>query len=380
MNDITALLIAALFIGVTTLIIAMIARFLGRFNEETRRIAGKMRRAQDSNEYIYWQSELRRHYIRLLPFVSEKTAGRIYSRLFRKPKHYAEKSAGEKHGDGLFHILAPSVLSVCLCAICLCGMSWAWFTATGSAGVSSIQAANYEVTVTATPGATTSTNEDGTTTMRGATVTSGTNGTSTVTFNSVEVYSVTITAAGNATNGYCQVNFGGTEYYTKNLLPKSTLTFTVNAAANTELKVTPQWGTYTPEGKSVIENDGSIGDPIAQSSGEDAQTLDSTKAVDEESEAVSNDATVLEAAAVTDSVQNDSAMSEQSTPLTQTQSQDEAVTKEPANKESAKEETVEEASPEETKAAASTENNNETPAVETTTDSAEAVENLGSDE
>ena len=160
MDGITTALVAALCIGIVTLIVALISRFLGRFNAETRRIADNMRRAQDSDEYIYWQSRLRRHYIRLLPFVSEKTAGRICSRLFRKPKHCQEK----EHSDGLFHILAPSVLSVCLCAICLCGMSWAWFTATGNTSVSTIQAATYDVTVTVSPTTETVPAEDETTT------------------------------------------------------------------------------------------------------------------------------------------------------------------------------------------------------------------------
>lgn len=39
----------------------------------------------------------------------------------------------EKHSDNIVHILAPSVLGLCICAVCLCGMSWAWFTASTAA-------------------------------------------------------------------------------------------------------------------------------------------------------------------------------------------------------------------------------------------------------
>ncbi len=247
MNGITAAIVAALCIGIVTLIVAMISRFLGRFNEETRRIADEMRRAQDSDEYIYWQSRLHRHYIRLLPFVSEKAAGRIYSRLFRKPKHSAEK----EHSDGLFHILAPSVLSVCLCAVCLCGMSWAWFTATGNTGVSKIQAATYTATVTATR----TVEVDNAT--KTETLTADQNGE--ITFTNAGQYSITIQIGGTATIGYCKVKLGDMDYYTEGLAQGSTLTFTFNAAINQTLTVTPQWGTYS--GTANIKDGDSIGTP-----------------------------------------------------------------------------------------------------------------------
>ena len=237
MNGIIALFIAALFIGIVTLLVAMIARFLGRFNEETRRIADKMRGSQDSDEYIYWQSRLRRHYIRLLPFISEKTAGRICSRLFRKPKHSAEKCAGEEHGDGLFHILAPSVLSLCLCAVCLCGMSWAWFTASTSSAVTTIQAANYAVGVTVTEkdskGADVDVDGIQTTNEDGVTI---------VSFENNGSYTVTLTATGSASQGYFLVTIGNTPYITDGKVGKDeSVRFNVNAGAKSSLTVTPVW-------------------------------------------------------------------------------------------------------------------------------------------
>ena len=51
----------------------------------------------------------------------------------------------EKHSDGLVHILAPSVLGACICAVCLCGMSWAWFTASTAASATPIRSATFKI-------------------------------------------------------------------------------------------------------------------------------------------------------------------------------------------------------------------------------------------
>ena len=253
MDGITTALVAALCIGIVTLIVALISRFLGRFNAETRRIADNMRRAQDSDEYIYWQSRLRRHYIRLLPFVSEKTAGRICSRLFRKPKHCQEK----EHSDGLFHILAPSVLSVCLCAICLCGMSWAWFTATGNTSVSTIQAATYDVTVSVSHVVK---GENGETNTESEEVESD-GDCYKVSVNDGVTYTVTITPKGSntATAGYCEITYNNDTYYTE-ALTSGSLSFTVYNANDVTLTVTPKWGTRTAYGDdATIKGGDSIG-------------------------------------------------------------------------------------------------------------------------
>ena len=297
MNGIIALLVAALFIGVVTLVVARLSDFFGRFNEETRRIAGKIRRAQDSDEYIYWQNELRRHYICLIPFVSEKTAGQIYIRLFRKQKHYAEKRTGEEpkvgffhngaeeHRDGLFHILAPSVLSICLCAVCLCGISWAWFTATGSADVSSIRAASCTVDVTVV-GAEQYTK-------------SATDGVTTITFNAAGTYIVTIKpgADNTATAGYCEINFDSTGYCTGDFISDS-ISLTVYALEDNVLKIAPKWGEYSGTANDI--SDGNIlGTPPNENDDADA---DSSTETDGGEAADNTDAENSTAAAATDDV------------------------------------------------------------------------------
>ncbi len=281
MNSITAVIAAVLCIGIVTLIVAELSNFFDRFNEETRRIAYKMRRAQDSDEYLYWQSRLRRHYIRLLPFISEKTAGRIYSRLFKKPKHCAEESTAKEHSDGLFHILAPSVLSICLCAICLCGMSWAWFTATGNTAVSTIQAATYTVGVEVKKA-----NGEAVvdppieeTTSNGVT-------TKTVYFSKKGEYIVTLTANGSASQGYFIVDMGGDNGIAAQIVQKGNrVSFNVKAGEGDTVKITPKWINESgnlPENYTELENKTYT---LARYESEDGTNYDDNKQLsDEETE------------------------------------------------------------------------------------------------
>lgn len=142
----------------------------------------------------------------------------------RRQKH------GQPHGDGLARILAPSVLAICVCTLCLCGVSWAWFTATTSTGTTVIQAATYTVDVSADK------NESVKITTE--------SGTTTVTFTAAGEYTITLTPSGTAQNGYCKISYAEVDCYTGQLTTDK-LHFTVNADANSELTVTPQWGSYS---------------------------------------------------------------------------------------------------------------------------------------
>lgn len=154
----------------------------------------------------------------------------------RRQKH------GQLHGDGLARILAPSVLAICVCTLCLCGVSWAWFTATASSGTAVIQAATYTVDVSADE------NDKVEITTE--------SGTTTVTFTDAGEYTITLTPSGTAQNGYCKISYAEGDYYTGQLTTDK-LRFTVNADANSELTVTPQWGSYS--GDPNLSSDGTIG-------------------------------------------------------------------------------------------------------------------------
>lgn len=163
----------------------------------------------------------------------------------RRRKH------GQPHGDGLARILAPSVLAICVCTLGLCGVSWAWFTATASSGTAVIQAATYTVDVSADE------NDKVEITTE--------SGTTTVTFTDAGEYTITLTPSGTAQNGYCKISYAEGDYYTGQLTTDK-LHFTVNADANSELTVTPQWGSYSGDpnlssGSIIGNTTGTTGNP-----------------------------------------------------------------------------------------------------------------------
>ena len=227
-----------LVISLCVLIATFLAERVVRFNRQSRYILMKMRKAKEDAEYLYWHRELRCHYLRLIPFVTARNVARVYRFVFRRPET-AEKG---KRSDGLVHILAPSALGAALCAVCLCGMSWAWFTSSADAGMGTIRSASYTVSVTARNGEKT------------VPVTAA-NGISTVPLAAGQEYTVTLTPAATAKSGYCLVIFEDKAYTTGQLVGEA-YTFTVYAGADGQLTVEPRWGS---SGDAVDRIEGSLG-------------------------------------------------------------------------------------------------------------------------
>lgn len=81
-------------------------------------------------------------------------------------------------------------------------------------------------------------------------------GTTTVTFTDAGEYTITLTPTGTAQNGYCKISYAEGDYYTGQLTTDK-LHFTVNADANSELTVTPLWGSYS--GNADLNSGDTIG-------------------------------------------------------------------------------------------------------------------------
>ena len=223
-NDSGALiLLIVLIVSAFLLIVLKLAQFVNHFSREKQYLLTEINRAADYNEYCYWRRELRCLYLCLIPFVTERNVMKVYPVFFYRAKHAAK----EKRSDGLMHILAPSMLAICICAICLCGASWAWFTASTSTGTTQIQSSSYKLLYQVGEDATaTELAEAGT----AYTLTSDT----TV---------ITLKANGTAgATGYCSITVGSETYYTEQIFVDGTFSFTVNAAAGTEITLTPKWG------------------------------------------------------------------------------------------------------------------------------------------
>lgn len=217
------IILTVLIVSAFLLIVLKLAQFVNRFSREKQYLLTEMHRAADYNEYRYWRRELRCLYLCLIPFVTERNVMKVYPVFFHRAKHATK----EKRSDGLMHILAPSMLAICICAICLCGASWAWFTASTSTGTTAIQSSSYKLLYQVGEDATaTELAEAGT----AYTLTSDT----TV---------ITLKANGTAgATGYCSIKIGDETYYTEQIFVDGTFTFTVNAAAGTEITLTPKWG------------------------------------------------------------------------------------------------------------------------------------------
>lgn len=223
-------------------------------------------------------------------------------RLFRRLSHQPKGEENIKSDWSIYRILAPSVIGIFICAVCLCGVSWAWFTANVSVEATTIKTASYTVSVTAKD----SGNNE-------ITPTTSDDGAITVTFSSAGAYTVTIapdTSSNTATSGYCTIGFNGTTYYTGQLVTDS-FSLTVNTTTgNQTLTVTPQWGTYSGSGQT-ISSGGSIGTAAENSdenASEESQSLDGNEATQETS--TTGDATqnglAMESSSVNSSSASDS--------------------------------------------------------------------------
>ena len=169
-----------------------------------------------------------------------KHSKRLFSSLFYVPKY-------EKVSDVSFsRIIVSSVLGILLSIFCLAGLTWAWFSGSSSSAANSITAAEFKVKVK----------------INGSEITSADGK---YTLNQTE-NTVTVTADGSATTGYCIVKFGGNTYHTIQIFkvpaekkPQS-VTFTVNSVVGAELEIIPQWGTYAkPDSETLIDANSEIG-------------------------------------------------------------------------------------------------------------------------
>lgn len=240
-NDSGALiLLIVLIVSAFLLILIRLAKLVNDFGREKQYLLTEMHRAADYNEYRYWRRELRCLYLCLIPFVTERNVMKVYPVFFHRAKHATK----EKRSDGLMHILAPSMLAICICAICLCGASWAWFTASTSTGTTAIQSSSYKLSYQIGSDKEAELAETGT----AYTLTAGTTS-----------ITITLKATGTAgATGYCSIKIGDETYYTKQISVNDTsgFTFTVNAAADTTITLTPKWGTYSHT--ATIQDNGEI--------------------------------------------------------------------------------------------------------------------------
>lgn len=233
------------FLAVSALITA-VAIYIYRFNRETKQIVLKLQGTTDWTRYERTYRELCCHYLCLIPFVGKKTSQRLYELLFYKPKHIAEK----RRIDTAFHLLAPGIAGICLCTICLISGTYAWFSAAKTSSLSEIKTATYDIGVVA---------EYDESLLN---VPKNAENSYNINISANTEYTVTITAAGTAANGYCTVYINGTEYFTDGISPGGMFTFNVRQNTDTALKITPVWGAYPDRDYEFLERDTLVADAL----------------------------------------------------------------------------------------------------------------------
>lgn len=158
----------------------------------------------------------------------------------------------EKKPASLTALLMPSLLGTAICLVCLCSLTWAWFTATQNSGVQPIQSATATVTA--------SLNNTALGELKVGEPCS-LNGTGTLTLH----------MEGDAQYAYVVIKVGDTEYHT-DYLTADGYTITVNESGAV---LTLYWGEQDSLPGTAVENGGSVG--TAQSS----NTTDEQPAADD---------------------------------------------------------------------------------------------------
>ena len=159
--------------------------------------------------------------------------------------------------DCFFRIMLTSVLGIVICVICLSGLTWAWFSCSITSSLNSISAADFSVKINVEK-----VTDDNATILNSGDIESSEDPNGTFNYSlPVGSYTVTIEAGGTASTGYCTVEFKGKTYHTIQLYPgsseegkpgKVTFTLVADAEPESELKITPQWGSYLSPNETLI--------------------------------------------------------------------------------------------------------------------------------
>lgn len=141
--------------------------------------------------------------------------------------------------NNILRLLIPPYLGIALCIICLAGTTWAWFTASIQTAPQTIVAASYDITVSIA-------DENGTSISLDQSLEAG------------QAYDVTLVATGTApSGGYCVMQTGEKKWYTAQLKPGDSLTFTLIPETKAVYTFAAIWGSYS--GQAAITGGCTIG-------------------------------------------------------------------------------------------------------------------------
>lgn len=186
----------------------------------------------------------------------------------------------KSHKSPLLRLLAPSLVAIGACLVCLCGLSWALFTSEISTGVNTIQSASFAVTVsvevessvTQQPiteelsAAELDADEEepaAADTATSYTIPQNENGTYTVDLRVDNTYVLKITNIGTATTGHCLISIDDNTTYCTAIINDEEYTLTIIPAENMTITITPTWGPV-PGGAGTLASGSVIDEPTKE--------------------------------------------------------------------------------------------------------------------
>ncbi len=264
----SVILLTVLIVSALVLTVFKLAQFLNDFTHEKRYLLSEMHRAADYNEYRYWRRELRCHYLCLIPFVTERNVMKLYRIFFHRAKH------AEKRSDGMLYMFAPLVFGIIVCTVCLCGASWAWYTASAKVDTANIHSAAFQlenVRLALNSG-------------QEIVLTSDENEIYIAEALAPNTYTLSFQAAESSTStkGYCCITVfengeaAGTAYYTDDI-GKDVYTITIKTSETVTVKIEPIWGDVKKrisENTDTVASDKTIA--IGNAAQNNAQTPDNS--------------------------------------------------------------------------------------------------------
>ena len=243
MNSFSILLLLGIGTLVAFLLLVAEVRYFMRY-KEFQTVREKMNHADSWKEFVFWHREYLALLWSLLPGISAARVKEI-----RQSRSRRRSNGREKKSDGFASMLAPSLLGICVCVVCLIGGTYAWFTATKTVSVQSIQMASYNVvtTVKASDG----TEQNATSTDKNS-----------CTFNlSTGSYTITLEANGNVSTGYCILSLNNDKtIVTPQIKPDASMTFTIILNEPAKLLVEPVWDSYSGTAERYSEATYTYGD------------------------------------------------------------------------------------------------------------------------
>lgn len=251
-------------VGMLPLLATKLVSFFRTFAEDARFLCHKMNHTTSYTEYRRCRDELRCRYLRLIPFVNERNVGSVYRFFFQR----GDRAKQEVCRSSVVPALMPSILGICICIVCICGMTWAWYAANIQSPLQKMTVACYEVTVDSI-------------TDRDATVVAEEGGGYSLAANTA--YTVVLKAAGTVQEcgGYCLIESSESEtvYYTQSILPGKSITIEFTPDEKGTYTFTGVWGSHPIDvtEEEILKTTEGVDGSEAPADGLDTAATDSTE-------------------------------------------------------------------------------------------------------